>query len=90
MYPETGEKIIDLTSQFRRRRLEFLRNWACAAALWTQYAAIGALLLYGLLRVLLCPGVPAGHYVGPLFVLWPISFCLLLASYVSDLLLWRA
>ena len=86
----TSEKIIDLTPYLRRRRLEDLRTWLYTAlALWTQYAAAGALLAYGLLRLLLCPGVPPGDYVGPLFLFWPLSFLLLLTSYVSDLLLWR-
>lgn len=90
MYPEANEKIIDLTPHLRRRRLEALRWQAYTVlALWTQYAALGALLCYALLRLVLCPGVPAGSYIGPLFVLWPVSFCLLLTSYVADLLLWR-
>ena len=90
MYRTASEKVIDLTPHLRRQRLERLRLRACTVlALWTQYASLGVLLLYGLLRLLLCPGVPAGTYIGPLFVLWPLSFLLLLTSYVSDHLLWR-
>ena len=90
MYRTTSEKVINLTPYLRRQHLEDLRlQLYTPLALWTQYAALGALLLYGGLRLLLCPGVPPGDYVGPLFVLWPLSFALLLTSYVSDLLLWR-
>ncbi|MCI8420299.1 MAG: hypothetical protein HFF79_07330 [Oscillospiraceae bacterium] len=88
--PHEHEKVIDLTPRLRRQRLENLYSRLCTVfALWTQYAALGALLLYSALRLLLCPEIPPGSYVGPLFVLWPLSFLLLLASYLSDLLLWR-
>ena len=84
--PHEHEKVIDLTPRLRRRSLENLYTRLCTVfALWTQYAALGALLLYSAL----CPEIPPGSYVGPLFVLWPLSFLLLLASYLSDLLLWR-
>jgi hypothetical protein len=90
MYRTASEKIIDLTPLFRQRHLEDLRLRACTVlALWTQYASLGALAVYFALRLLLCPGVPLGYYVGPLFLFWPLSFFLLLTSYVSDLLLWR-
>ena len=57
-------------------------------ALTPQYMALGALLLYALLRVLLTPQVPFSYYVGPLVLLWPAAYLLLLLSYVSDKLLW--
>ena len=41
------------------------------------------------LRLLLTPQVPFSCYIGPLSVLWPLAFGLLLLSYVSDCLLWR-
>lgn len=90
MVQPTSEKVIDLTPYLRRRRLENLRPRVYPVlALWTQYASLGALLLYSVLRLLLYPHIPLGRYVGPLFVLWPLSFFLLLTSYLSDLLLWR-
>ncbi|MDE7010481.1 MAG: hypothetical protein K2O93_04650 [Oscillospiraceae bacterium] len=90
MYRTASEKVIDLTPLFRQQRLEDLRLRAYAVlALWTQYASLGALALYALLRLLLCSEVPLGCYVGPLFLFWPLSFLLLLTSSVSDRLLWR-
>ena len=90
MYRNMSAKVIDLTpcrAQVRRAgRREAVRD---LLPLWTQYLSLGALLLYGLLRAALCPGVPLGTYSGPLALLWPASFFLLLASYVSDHLLWR-
>lgn len=83
-------KIIDLTPYFRRSRQERRRETAYTLlALWTQYLSLGALLLYGLLRLLCCPETAPGTYVGPLAVLWPVSFLLLLTSYTADKLLWR-
>ena len=58
-------------------------------ALWTQYLSLAVLLLYALLRVVLAGSIPLGQYSGPLSLLWPLSFLLLLTSYCSDLLLWR-
>lgn len=87
MVRTTNEKIIDLTPYLRRQRLE--ERIYTVLALWTQYASLGALAIYFALRLLVSPGVPLGHYVGPLFVFWPLSFFLLLTSYVSDLILWR-
>lgn len=90
MYRTTSEKTIDLTPYLRRRRLEALYPWMYTIlALWTQYAALGALLLYGLLRLLPGQDAAPGDYVGPLSFLWFLSFFLLLTSYVSDCLLWR-
>ena len=42
-----------------------------------------------MLRLTLFDAAPLGAYSGPLALLWPISFLLLLTSYVSDLLLWQ-
>ena len=84
MYVKEPGKVIDLTPCLRRRAALY-----APLALWTQYASLGALAVYFALRLLLCPGVPLGYYVGPLFLFWPLSFFLLLTSYVSDLLLWR-
>ena len=67
----------------RRQRLYFL------LALIPQRLALAALVLYGVLRLLLAPGVPFSYYTGPLSALWPLAFVLLLTSYVSDCLLWR-
>ena len=90
MYRTVDEKRVDLIPYLRRQRLENLRQRVYPVlALWTQYASAGALALYFLLRLPLCPEAPPGGYVGPLFLLWPLSFLLLLTSYVSDLLLWR-
>ena len=90
MYRDMSTKVIDLTPylvQARRTgRREALRD---RIPLWTQYLSLGALALYGLLRAALCPGAPLGAYSGPLALLWPASFFLLLASCVSDQLLWR-
>lgn len=83
-------RVIDLTPYLRLRRRD--RRQAVLhtiLALWTQYMALGCLLLYALLRVVLWDGVPLGQYSGPLVVLWPISYFLLLASYCFDRLLWR-
>ena len=52
------------------------------------WVAMGALLLYALLRVLLTPQVPFSCYVGPMVLLWPAAYLLLLLSYVADKLLW--
>ena len=43
------------------------------------------LVLYGLLRLVICPGTPLGAYSGPLFLLWPLSYLLLLTSWVTDM-----
>ena len=91
MYQMLSPKVIDLRPQLKsRRRRSMLREWTYTVlALWTQHLSLGALVLYGLLRVLVCPEIPLGRYTGPLAALWVVSFFLLLTSYVSDLLLWR-
>lgn len=83
-------RVIDLTPYLRRRRRD--RRQAVLhtlLALWTQYLSLAVLLLYALLRVVLAGSIPLGQYSGPLSLLWPLSFLLLLTSYCSDLLLWR-
>ena len=83
-------KVIDLSAHFIQIRCDRRRRQMHTVfALWTQYLSLAALLLYGLLRLTLCADVALGRYSGPLAVLWPIAFVLLLTSYVSDLLLWR-
>lgn len=69
--------------QARRERLYFL------LALLPQYLSLGALVLYALLRLLLTPRVPLSCYTGPLTLLWPLAYLLLLVSFVSDQLLWQ-
>ncbi len=82
--------VIDLTPYLaearRDRRRERLYT---VCALWTQYLSLAVLLLYGLLRLTVCRHAALGCYSGPLALLWPLSFALLLTSYLSDLLLWR-
>ena len=73
MYAEETSKVIDLTPCLRRR------------ALWAQYLSLAVLVLYGLLRLVICPGTPLGAYSGPLFLLWPLSYLLLLTSWVTDM-----
>ena len=88
--PSAPSKVIDLTPYLRRRRRD--RRQAVLhtiLAVWTQYLSLGCLLLYALLRAVLAGNIPLGRYSGPLFLLWPLSFFLLLTSYCSDLLLWR-
>jgi len=53
-------------------------------ALLPQYMALGTLVLYGLLRLLLTPHVPFSYYVGPLSILWPVAYVFLLVSYTAD------
>ena len=77
--------VISFRAAQRRERREKLY---VIFALTPQYMALGALLLYALLRVLLTPQVPFSYYVGPLVLLWPAAYLLLLLSYVSDKLLW--
>ena len=75
-------KIIDLTERLRRTRR---RELVCALlALWAQYFSLGTLLLYGLLRYAVCRSAPLGTYCGPLVLLWPLSYALLLASWCAD------
>lgn len=82
MRQTSSAKVIDLTPYLRRaRRRELAR---LLLGIWTQYLSLGALILYGLLRALACPGVPPGAYSGPLVLLWPASFLLLLASCAAD------
>lgn len=81
MHEETG-RIIDLTPYLRRRRGSDLLYEVLA--LWTQYLSLGALALYGLLRLAVCPGTPLGSYSGPLALLWPLSYALLLTSFLTD------
>jgi len=86
----TASRIIDMTGHFTQARRSRRRaQMHTVLALWTQYGAIGALIAYFLLRALMYPALAAGQYSGPLALLWPLSFLLLLTSYVSDLLLWQ-
>ncbi len=83
-------KVIDLTPYLRRRDREARRLRLLARlALLTQYAAAGTLVLYGVLRLALCPQTPPGCYVGPLAALWPLAWLLLLISFVTDAWLCR-
>ena len=83
-------KVIDMTLYFaqvrRSRRLDVMHT---VLGLWTQYMAIGALVMYAVLRLVFCAGVPVGTYSGPLVLLWPVSLLLLATSYFSDILLWQ-
>ena len=54
-----------------------------------QNAAAGVLALYGLLRLLLCPQTALGCYAGPLALLWPLAWLLLLVSFTADAWLCR-
>jgi len=82
--------VVDLSQQFIQIRRNRLRSRLhTVLALWTQYACVGTLLLYALLRVAVCPMIPLGRYSGPLAILRPVAFLLLLTSYVSDILLWQ-
>lgn len=84
------DKIIDLTPHLARRRRARRREILYTLlALWSQYLSLGTLLAYALLRLTLCAQVPLGRYSGPLSLLWPLAYALLLISYVSDHLLWR-
>ena len=88
--PAVNAQVIDLTPYLRRRarearRLRFLA-WTALAA---QYAAAGVLALYGLLRLLLCPQTALGCYAGPLALLWPLAWLLLLVCFVTDAWLCR-
>lgn len=82
--------VIDLTPYLNQARRDHRRDQIYTVlALWTQYASLAVLVMYGLLRLTVCISIPLGQYSGPLAVLWPLSFVLLLTSYVSDKLLWR-
>lgn len=83
--PAPACRAISLRAARRRKRREKLY---VLFALTPQYMALGALLLYALLRVFLAPQVPFTYYVGPLSLLWPAAYVLLLVSYVADKLLW--
>lgn len=78
-------KVISFRAAQRRARRERLY---VLLALTPQYMALGALVLYALLRLVLTPHIPFSRYTGPLFLLWPAAYVLLLVSYVSDKLLW--
>ena len=85
-----ASRVIDLTDHFSHlRRSRRRAHMHTVLAVWTQYASIAALAVYGLLRLALHPAVAVGHYSGPLALLWPLSFLLLLTSYISDVLLWQ-
>ena len=87
-YPAAASKVIDLTPRLRRRRRDRRRALLhTVLAMWTQYLSLGCLLLYVPLRGAL--DVPLGRYSGPLFLLWPAAYLLLLASFCFDRLLWR-
>ena len=88
--PADSARVIDLTPYLRRRArdargLRFLARTALGA----QYAAAGVLALYGLLRLLLCPQTALGCYAGPLALLWPLAWLLLLVSFTADAWLCR-
>ena len=83
-------KVIDLTPHLAQMRRDRRRDQMhMIFALWTQRMCVGVLVLYGLLRLTIFDDAPLGRYSGPLAVLWPVAFFLLLISYVSDLLLWQ-
>lgn len=93
MYQSLQTKVIDLKPYLRETQAQSAKTRRqelayTLLALWTQYLSLGALVLYGLLRVLVCPDIPLGAYYGPLAALWPASFLLLAASCISDKLLW--
>lgn len=83
MYPPS--KVIDLTARLRQARH---RQICILLALWSQYLSLAVLVLYGLLRAVVCCNTPLGTYCGPLVLLWPLSYALLLASWGTDLL-WK-
>ena len=85
------EKIIVLTPHTKTEPKKFCprRLLYTILALWCQYLSLAALALYTVLRLLLAPDVPPGQYSGPLELLWPVSYVLLLTSFLSDRLLWR-
>lgn len=93
MYQTEPAKIIDLSPYLKQScpdREDRRRALAhTLLALWTQYLSLATLVLYGLLRLLACPQVPPGAYSGPLALLWPLSYLLLLVSYIADKVLWR-
>lgn len=83
-------RVIDLTPYLEEERRSRRQDRLYALlALWPQQLSAAALALYGLLRLTVCRSIPLGQYSGPLSVLWPAAFFLLLTSYVSDRLLWR-
>ncbi len=83
-------RVIDLTPYLEENRRSRRRDQLYTVlALRTQQLSAAVLALYGLLRLTVCRGVPVGQYSGPLSVLWPTAFFLLLTSYVSDRLLWQ-
>ena len=79
-------RVIDLTARLRRARRR--ERAYILLALWTQYLSLGVLALYGILRAVVCRGAPLGTYCGPLALLWPLSYGLLLVSWMTDRL-WR-
>ncbi len=85
MYPSKPSKVIDLTARLRQARH---RQICILLALWSQYLSLAVLVLYGLLRAVVCCNTPLGTYCGPLVLLWPLSYALLLASWGTDLL-WK-
>ena len=88
--PGGASRVIDLAPYLRRRRRDRRRAALhTVLAVWTQYLSLGCLLLYAALRLPLGGGAALGTYSGPLALLWPLSFLLLLTSYCCDLLLWR-
>ncbi len=70
-------------------RIRFRNLLYTVLALWCQYLSLAALVVYALLRLLLTPDVPLGHYSGILELLWPVSYVLLLTSYIADHVLWQ-
>ena len=57
MYVKEPGKVIDLTPCLRRRAALY-----APLALWAQYLSLAVLVLYGLLRLVICPGTPLLGY----------------------------
>ena len=86
-HPAGASRVIGPAPPPRPRRRDGRRALLhTVLAVWTQYLSLGCLLLYVPLRGAL--DVPLGRYSGPLFLLWPAAYLLLLASFCFDRLLW--
>lgn len=83
-------KVIDFAAYRRREKARIRKERLYFfLAVIPQYLSLAALVLYGVLRLLFAADVPFSYYVGPLTLLWPAAFFLLLTSYVADILLWE-
>lgn len=91
MYQTISAKLLLLISHLKKHSREFSRQELLytVLALWCQYLSFAALAVYGILRVLLATDVPLGQYSGPLELLWPVSYVLLLVSSAADRILWQ-